>query len=94
MMPKSNRFEMHSFYCLTCGNKTFDLPRQYSHMYGKGHIKDLYCPTCRTTRKTLECRNETEVFEFKEDFLNGVYEDSVDTCGAAGLGEIDLARAE
>lgn len=77
-MPKINQFEMHSFYCPVCGEKTFDLPRQRSHFHSKGHRKDLYCPTCRTTRQCVECASDAEVFEFKEAFLNGNYkEDSL-----------------
>lgn len=70
-----NQFEMHSFYCPVCGEKAFDLPRQRSHFHSKGHRKDLYCPTCRITQQCVECASDAEVFEFKEAFLNGDYEE-------------------
>lgn len=79
-MSKANQFEFHSFYCPICGNKAFDLPRQRSHFHEKGHLKDLYCPICKTTRQCVECKDDAEVYEFKEAFLNGDYqENTLDT---------------
>lgn len=78
-MPKINQYEFHSFYCTACGNKVYDLPRQRSHLHGKGHIKDLYCPICKVTTKCIECQNDEDVFNFREGFLNGAYENCMDS---------------
>ena len=65
--------ELHSFYCMNCGEKTYELMRPKSHKYGKHHRKALYCPHCRQTLNCIECRNDAEVFEFKEAFNAGEY---------------------
>ena len=73
-MPQVNKFEFHSFWCPVCGNKAFDLPRQRSHFHEKGHRKTLYCPTCRKERQCIECQSDADVYEFKEAYYNGEFE--------------------
>lgn len=78
-MPQINKFEFHSFWCPVCGNKAFDLPRQRSHFHEKGHRKTLYCPTCRKERQCIECQSDADVYEFKEAYYNGEFENDLDT---------------
>lgn len=73
-MARGNAFDFSSFYCPHCGEKIFDLPRQKSKQKEKFHRKKLYCPRCQATYNSIECRNDIEVYEFTEDFLNGLYE--------------------
>jgi len=73
-MARGNAFDFSSFYCPHCGEKIFDLPRQKSKQKEKFHRKKLYCPKCQATYNSIECRNDIEVYEFTEDFLNGLYE--------------------
>lgn len=73
-MARGNAFDFSSFYCPHCGEKIFDLPRQKSKQKEKFHRKKLYCPKCQATYNSIECRNDMEVYEFTEDFLNGLYE--------------------
>ncbi len=69
--------EMHSFYCPNCGEKIYDLPRPVSHQYQKHHKKKLWCWKCHNTLNAVECRNDIEVYEFKQKFENGDYKEEV-----------------
>lgn len=62
-----------SFYCLNCGNRGLPLPRKKSFRHEKFHRKRLYCPTCRIEVNHAECRDDEEVYEFKENFAAGIY---------------------
>lgn len=70
-----NSTEMHFFYCLNCGNLTYELPRRKGKQYQKGHLKKLYCPHCQKECNSYECRNEIEAYEFKEKYANGDYKE-------------------
>lgn len=67
------KYENHSFYCMKCGNRSFDLPRKTSHKYGKHHRKKLWCIYCKEEVNHIECRTQQEVEEFKEKFAAGEY---------------------
>lgn len=41
--------------CLVC-EKNFPIPREYSNLRKDGHIKDIYCPTCKRMSKFVEHR--------------------------------------
>jgi hypothetical protein len=60
---------------MNCGQKILDIPRPKNHKYKKHHKKALYCPWCKVTCNSIECRNDTEVYEFKENFLAGEYKE-------------------
>ena len=70
---KKKAMEIHDFYCPLCGQKTYSLSRVKSHQYEKHHRKKLYCPWCKIEVNCIECRNDSEVFEFKMAFENGEY---------------------
>jgi hypothetical protein len=70
-------FTQSDFYCPLCGNKGIPLARKRSKQREKHHLKVLYCWHCRVEVNHIECRNEEEVKEFKENFENGVYADVV-----------------
>lgn len=70
---RSGNFTLNSFYCLQCGEKSMELPRRRGYKYKKFHRKKLWCPKCGTTINHVECRNEGEILEFKENFANGDY---------------------
>lgn len=74
-MKTVRNMELHSFYCMNCGEKTYELMRPKNHKYGKHHRKSLYCPHCHLTLNCIECRNDQEVFEFKEAYLAGEYKE-------------------
>lgn len=71
------KFSIHSFYCMKCGNKAMSLPRKDSHLYGKYHRKRLWCPICEMEVNCVECRNDSEVYEFKEAFEAGEFEEEL-----------------
>ena len=77
MARNNNKMELHSFYCMNCGKKIIELPRARGHQYGKHHRKALYCPWCRIASNAVECRNDTEVFEFIESFEAGEYKEEM-----------------
>ena len=71
-------FEIHDFYCINCGNKGIPLTRQGNKKKGEGHRKNMYCYHCKHTVNHIECRNDTEVYEFKQAFEAGEYEKEVE----------------
>ena len=50
-----NKYEISNFLCPDCGNM-FPLPRAKATRRCKGHVKDLWCPFCKKTVKTIEFR--------------------------------------
>lgn len=70
-----NKIVMNSFYCINCGKKTLDLPRNRGFQHEKFHRKKLYCFNCKTEINHVECKNDEEVWDFKEDFLNGNFKE-------------------
>lgn len=71
-MRKGQRSE-HSFYCLNCGKAGIPLARRDSFKRERMHRKKLYCPWCKMTVNHIECRSEEDIYNFKQDFENGVY---------------------
>ena len=74
-MKRGWRFELHDFYCMNCGQRTMTLPRNVAKKKEKFHRKKLYCPYCQITINQIECRNDWEAYEFKQDFEAGAYKD-------------------
>ena len=74
---RNTKTEEHDFYCIQCGKKALSLPRKISHKYQKHHYKKLWCYHCGCTINTVECRNDEEVKEFKEKWLNGDYQEEI-----------------
>lgn len=71
----ATKYETHSFYCINCGNKSYDLPRKKGRLCSSFHRKKLYCPHCKNTINNIECKTIEEVEKFKEEFKRGVYKD-------------------
>lgn len=69
------KMELHSFYCMNCGEKAFELMRPKGHKYSKHHRKALYCPWCHETVNCIECKNDTDIYDFKKAFEAGEYVD-------------------
>ena len=65
----------HSFYCLKCGNKGIPIMRRDAKKHAPFHRKKLYCLYCKTEVNHIECTNQLEVAEFKENFEKGAYID-------------------
>lgn len=74
MSRKGNKISLNSFYCMNCGEKSMDLPRNAGKQHEKFHRKVLWCPHCQMEINHVECRNDAERFEFKNNYTNGVYE--------------------
>lgn len=72
---KNKQIVFNTFMCINCGNAVYSLPRERSHQYKTGHRKVLYCPHCKETVNCVECKNDEDVYNFKIDFEEGVYED-------------------
>lgn len=65
----------HSFYCLKCGNKGIPIMRRDAKKHTPFHRKKLYCLYCKTEVNHIECTNQLEVAEFKDNFEKGAYID-------------------
>ena len=67
----------NDFYCIKCGKRAMSLPRKRSHQHKSLHCKKLYCPSCKITINCVECKNEEDVLQFKENFKKGIYEEMI-----------------
>lgn len=74
---KRGIFHISNCICPDCG-KSFPIPRKNGAAREKNHIKDLWCPFCKDTKKMLEVRyNDTyknlcgETFKKSSSFNKG-----------------------
>ena len=90
MAKGRNKVEFNAFYCINCGKKSMELPRQRSLRREQFHRKVLYCPHCQATLNHVEIRNEDDRFDFLDLFERGVFKDeaeeSISYVRSAGLG--------
>ena len=77
-MGRAAAFEEHKFFCLICGRPGISLPRKKGHRHAAMHRKKLYCPWCKKDVNHIEITTPEEEKQFKEDFLNGVYENEAE----------------
>lgn len=73
-MAGYGKIDIHDFYCISCGCKAGSCVRPQSKRRERFHRKKLYCPWCQTTVNCVECRNDEEVYEFKQAFEEGLFE--------------------
>jgi hypothetical protein len=55
-MMKHRKMVYSTFICPDCGCKQ-KIPRVVGRSREKGHVKDLWCPMCKDTRKMKEIRD-------------------------------------
>jgi len=55
------------FYCTKCGNKVLSIPRQKGKERLAGHLKNLYCPFCKTEHNCCEIKqfSKYDYMDFK-----------------------------
>ena len=59
-------FTVSDFYCTVCGCKGIPIPRKASKQRKKGHLKKLFCLSCKEETNHVEVRP----FDYPhEDFL-------------------------
>lgn len=63
--------ESHTFYCTNCGNKGLPIWRNTATQRGRGHLKKLWCPYCKTEYNHYECYDENDIRKFKMKFERG-----------------------
>lgn len=68
-----SKYEEHTFFCATCGKKTYPLARNMGHQHRAFHLKDLYCPWCKRTTKCVEIKNDIQKDIFLKNFQEGKY---------------------
>lgn len=82
---RKGSFGLSNLVCLECGN-IFTIPRKKEKLRGNGHIKDLWCPICKSVNKHYEILDidsflynleyEDEVKQYVRDLIsNGTSED-------------------
>jgi hypothetical protein len=71
-------YEQHKFFCIQCAREGLPIQRKVNHKYGKHHMKKLWCPWCKMEMNHIECRNDQEIKEFKENYAAGVYKNEVE----------------
>ncbi len=67
--------EKHRFFCINCGHEGLPVYRSLAKQRGKMHRKKLYCFHCGQMVNMVECYDDIDVENFKEDFERGVYQD-------------------
>ena len=61
------------FYCTKCGNRQkFNIPRPISKQRPAGHLKRMYCFTCKKERNFVECKPFASKYSY-QDFLLELY---------------------
>lgn len=66
-MAKGNGSLESEFYCTFCGNKGIPIQRAKGRGREAGHLKKLYCLTCKRETNHVECKEFTHYS--KEDFF-------------------------
>lgn len=61
------------FFCVRCGHEGIPLARAVGRQKEKHHRKKLWCINCKTEINHIECKNHSEIQEFKENYEKGVY---------------------
>ena len=83
-------YATHEFRCINCGKAGIPLPRKQGHQHGRFHRKRLYCPYCKTDVNHVEIKNQEDLWDFLNDWEDGVYEqeaqESMAYCGPARSG--------
>lgn len=72
-MGKSNSVVINRFFCINCGNESTPLARKRGHQHERFHRKKCFCVTCQRCINHVECKNETDIEDFKAAFIAGEY---------------------
>ena len=70
---------LNDFYCTQCGNKSVPVWRQKGAEREAGHLKKLFCLTCRKDTNHAECVPNSKYT--KEDFWTEYYNNNFDKEG-------------
>ena len=68
-------YEQSDFYCINCGQKGIPCLRPQARRRERFHRKKLYCPHCGYIINHIECRTDEDVYDFKEAFGNGEFQE-------------------
>lgn len=63
----TRNLEFSQFYCTQCGKRGFDIPRTNGKAREAGHLKEIYCLTCKKRTNFVEVKPFTK-YDY-EDFL-------------------------
>lgn len=77
-MRKSTLSESTKMFCMNCGKEGIPVVRKRSKQKEKFHRKKMYCWHCGTEVNHIECRNEFEIKEFKENFIMGAFKEEAE----------------
>ena len=67
MRKTSGRAETSDFYCTRCGRQGIPIARRAGHGLEAGHLKRLFCLTCKEEVNHVECKPFSKYG--KEDFF-------------------------
>lgn len=68
----------HRFFCLNCGNESVPLSRKRGHQHERFHRKKCFCLTCKCCVNHIECKNDEDVYEFRQAFENGEFKEEAE----------------
>lgn len=65
--------EIHRFFCTVCGDEGIPIARQVGKKRGMGHLKKLYCTTCKkeTNHCEIEPNGSYTIDDFMKDYRIG-----------------------
>lgn len=71
-------FTISRMICSNCGNEGIPIPRKSSGAREEGHMKELYCLTCREYHNHIELRSDWDAVEYEDIMKNAVKEEKLD----------------
>lgn len=64
-MSRKN-FTISRMVCTNCNREGIPIPRKVSQARAQGHLKELYCLTCRGFHNHIEFRSEWDELRYNE----------------------------
>ncbi len=70
-------FTISEFYCIKCGNKGMPIARSNGNQREGGHMKKLYCITCKRQVNHVEIKpfSEYDYDRFISDYNDGKFKE-------------------
>ena len=81
MKRQISNYVSSQMFCTQCGAKGIPIPRQKNHLRETGHLKRLYCVSCKKVCNFAEMSVNYTPQDFARDFKSkkfqgGLYEES------------------
>lgn len=71
------KVQFHDFYCTKCGNKGLSLPRKIGQLREPGHLKRMYCFSCKDEINFAEISAGYSYDDFKYEYEHNNFQDGL-----------------